>query len=72
MEQVFVNLFKNAIEVSLLESCLHYKNELGEENRRDFETAVRVMLSRTASPVWRESVPPALARMIGGSVRQSD
>ena len=32
---------------SLLHSCLHYKDQLREEDREDFETAISVAISRT-------------------------
>jgi nitrogen fixation/metabolism regulation signal transduction histidine kinase len=32
---------------SLLHSCLHYKDQLSEEDRKDFETALGVVISRT-------------------------
>lgn len=31
---------------SLLQSCLHYKDQLDDEDRRDFETALQVAMSR--------------------------
>lgn len=32
---------------SLLHSCLHYREQLAEDDRKDFETAVQVIISRT-------------------------
>lgn len=32
---------------SLLNSCLHYKDQLGDEDRNDFENAIAVVISRT-------------------------